>query len=186
MTHSLIDRPGPRNQSEAQGMLANASVSTVLIELSTFLTSRHWCSPRIRLSSWTAPTRHQQLHRGKGGGRTSFPSIVCGQEADFNKIHFFLLGNRFRTLYLPSLIVLVEGKTDHAFINKVLSLRFPNHQLSIINATSDSRIKEITSVARSILTDIQRSPYRDRIIAVLDSVHGAGLRDSLTAMGLLP
>jgi len=29
-------------------------------------------------------------------------------QSDFNKIHFFLLGNRFETLYLPSSIVLVE------------------------------------------------------------------------------
>jgi hypothetical protein len=34
------------------------------------------------------------------------------------------------------------------------------------------------------LTDIQRSPYRERIIAVIDSVHGAGLRQALVTMGL--
>jgi len=105
-------------------------------------------------------------------------------QQEFNKIHFFLLGNRFETLYLPSLIVLVEGKTDHAFINKLLMLRYPNHQFSIINASSDSRMKEMLSMARNLLTDIQKSPYRDRIIAVLDSVHGQGLTQSLVSMGL--
>ena len=29
---------------------------------------------------------------------------------ELNKVHFFLLGNRFETLYLPSVILLVEGK----------------------------------------------------------------------------
>src|SRR5690606_3177519 len=59
--------------------------------------------------------------------------------ADFNRIHFFLLGNRFETLYLPSAIILVEGKTDHAFIQRVLATLFPNHQFSVITANSDSR-----------------------------------------------
>lgn len=105
-------------------------------------------------------------------------------QQEFNRIHFFLLGNRFETLYLPSIIVLVEGKTDHAFISKILTLLYPNHQFSIINAASDSRMKEMLSMARNLLNDIQRSSYRDRIIAVLDSVHGPGLRQSLVSMGL--
>lgn len=105
-------------------------------------------------------------------------------QTEFNKIHFFLLGNRFETLYLPSLIVLVEGKTDHSFISRVLSLQFQYHQFSIINANSDSRIKEILNTVRNLLTDIQRSPYRERILAVVDSVHGAGLKQALVSMGL--
>jgi AAA domain, putative AbiEii toxin, Type IV TA system len=104
---------------------------------------------------------------------------------DFNRIHFFLLGNRFETLYLPSLIVLVEGKSDYTFIEKVLTTRFPKHQFSIINANSDTRIKEILHTAKTILADIQRSPYRDRLIAVLDSVHGSGLQQTLVSMGML-
>ncbi len=106
-------------------------------------------------------------------------------QPDFNKIHFFLLGNRFETLYLPSLIVLVEGKSDHAFIQRALATGFPNQQFSVINANSDMRIKEILNTAKNLLTDIQRSPYRDRIIAVIDSVHGQGLRQTLVSMGML-
>src|SRR5690606_7680542 len=85
---------------------------------------------------------------------------------------------------LPSAIILVEGKTDHAFIQRVLATLFPNHQFSVITANSDSRIKEILNLTRGLLTDLQKSPYRDRIYAVLDSVHGAGLKNSLLAMGL--
>jgi predicted ATP-dependent endonuclease of OLD family len=113
--------------------------------------------------------------------------ITCTQVAsqtDFNKIHFFLLGNRFETLYLPSLIILVEGKSDHVFIQRVLTTKFPNQQFSVINANSDSRIKEILNTAKNLLTDIQRSPYRDRIIAVIDSVHGPGLKQILVSMGM--
>lgn len=105
-------------------------------------------------------------------------------QSDFNRIHFFLLGNRFQTLYLPSAIFLVEGKTDHAFIQKMLSLRYPQHQFSVINANSDSRMKDVLHIARSLFSDMQRSPYRDRIVPVLDSVHGPGLKAAFVNMGL--
>lgn len=107
-------------------------------------------------------------------------------QSEFNRVHFFLLGNRFETLYLPSAIILVEGKTDHRFIERVCAVRFPNAQLSVIPANSDARIKEVLSVARGLLADIQRSPYRDRIFVVLDSVHSAGLPAQLEQMGLQP
>lgn len=104
---------------------------------------------------------------------------------ELNKVHFFLLGNRFETLYLPSAILLVEGKCDHRFIERAVSLAFPNSQLSVISANSDSRIKEVLTIASGLLTDIQRSPYRDRIFIVLDSVHSASLPDQLERMGVL-
>lgn len=105
-------------------------------------------------------------------------------QADFNRVHFFLLGNRFETLYLPSIIVLVEGKTDDKFISKAMTLRYPNSQVSIVPANSDDRIKEVLAIAKGLLTDLQRSPYRDRIFVVLDSVHSATLPEQLVRMGL--
>jgi len=119
----------------------------------------------------------------KEGDEISLTQV--NSQEDFNKIHFFLLGNRFETLYLPSLIILVEGKSDYAFVQRVLATRFPAYRLSVINANSDSRMKEIVNTAKNILSDIQKSPYHDRIIALVDSVHGTGLKDSLTSMGLL-
>lgn len=105
-------------------------------------------------------------------------------QMDFNSIHFFLLGNRFETLYLPSAIVLVEGKCDHKFIERVLALRYSNFLMSVIPAHSDSRIKEILNIAKGIFADIQKSPYRDRIFVVLDLVHSATLPDELERMGV--
>lgn len=107
-----------------------------------------------------------------------------GNQSDFNRIHFFLLGNRLETLLLPSAIVLVEGKCDQKFIERVVALRYPNSQLSVVSGNSDNRIKEILSVAKCLLTDIQRSPYRDRIFVVLDLVHQSGLPDQIAGMGV--
>lgn len=103
---------------------------------------------------------------------------------DISKIHFFLLGNRFESLYLPSAIIIVEGKTDHKFVERVVATRFPGKQLSLFNATSDSRTKEVLHIVKTLLGDLQKSPYKDRIFVVLDSVHGEGLVQSLTEMGL--
>jgi predicted ATP-dependent endonuclease of OLD family len=104
--------------------------------------------------------------------------------SDFNNIHFFLLGNRLESLYLPTCIVLTEGKCDHYFISKILAITFPNLQFSVINANSDSRMKEILSITGSIFTDLQKSPYRTRILAVLDSVHGADVPQTLRKAGI--
>lgn len=80
--------------------------------------------------------------------------------------------------------MLVEGKCDDKFVERVLALRYPASQISVISANSDSRIKEILNIAKGLLADIQRSPYRDRIFVMLDSVHSAGLPDQLVAMGI--
>lgn len=118
----------------------------------------------------------------KNGDEISVDQVQT--QGEFNKVHFFLLGNRFETLYLPSAIVLVEGKCDHKFIERVTSLRFPNSQLSVIAANSDSRIKEVLTIAKGIMSDLQRSPYRDRIFVVLDSIHSASLPSQLEQMGI--
>lgn len=107
-------------------------------------------------------------------------------QMDFNDIHFFLLGNRFETLYLPSAIILVEGKSDHSFIDRVLTLRYPGYLISVVPAHSDSRIKEILNIAKGLFADLQKSPYRDRIFVILDSTHTAGLPEQLITMGLTP
>lgn len=110
--------------------------------------------------------------------------IKTETQMDFNNIHFFLLGNRFETLYLPSLIFLVEGKSDHKFLEKVLSAKYPQYQFSLVYANSDNRIKEILNTAKNLLTDINKSPYKDRIFIILDSVHTKGLKSTLVEMGI--
>nr|WP_321231338.1 AAA family ATPase [uncultured Psychroserpens sp.] len=104
--------------------------------------------------------------------------------SDFNKIHFFLLGNRFETLYLPSAIILCEGISDQQFISRILELEFPDVQFSVISTNSDSRMKDIVNVAGSLLGDIQRSPYRDRIIPILDKVHGGDVKQKIISLGV--
>lgn len=103
---------------------------------------------------------------------------------DLNSLQFFLLGNRFETLFLPSAIVLVEGKCDYAYIDRLIAIRYPGSAVSVILCNGDSQIKEVVNVARQMLSDIQRSPYGDRIFVVLDSIHGIGISQQLQDMGV--
>ena len=104
--------------------------------------------------------------------------------AEINRIHFFLLGNRLESLYMPSAIVIVEGKCDYKYIERVLHTKYPGVRFSVIQANSDNRIREIFNVTKNLFGDIQKSPYQNRIFAVIDSVHGTGLPQQLENMGL--
>lgn len=177
----LIDEPELGISPEAQGVLADFLFdrqhrAKYFSHVKTLIFATHstiFLDRRTFTNNYTV---------SKSGDEISITPVAT--QADFNRIHFFLLGNRFETLYLPSVIVLVEGKSDHAFIQKVLAVRRPQDQFSVINTNSDSRIKEVLNIAKNLLTDIQRSPYKERIIAVIDSVHGAGLKQTLVDMGL--
>lgn len=103
---------------------------------------------------------------------------------ELTSLQFKLLGNRFETMFLPSAIVLVEGKTDHAYLARLFSLRKPESTVSIIDASGSDRMRNIMDIARQILGDVTRSPYAGRVFAVLDSVHGKGLADRLENMGI--
>lgn len=177
----LIDEPELGISPEAQGILADfifdrehrqkyfSHIKTIILAThSTIFLDRQHISNNFRVE--------------KAGDEISLKRVET--QNDFNQIHFFLLGNRFETLYLPSSIVLVEGKCDLKFIERVFAVRYPNSQISVVSANSDARIKEVLNIAKGLLTDIQKSPYRDRIFVVLDSVHGATLPREISEMGI--
>jgi len=178
----LIDEPELGISPEAQGILADflfdrAHRAKYFAHVRTLIFATH---SSIFLDREVIANNFMVEKKGDEITVTQVESQV-----DFNRIHFFLLGNRLDTLYLPSLILLVEGKSDHAFVQRVLAIRFPNQQFSVISANSDSRMKDILHTARSLLSDIQRSPYHERIVAVVDAVHGQDLRQTLVSMGML-
>lgn len=178
----LIDEPELGISPEAQGILADFLFDRI---------HREQYFPHIKTIIFAT---HSTIFLDRNHIKNNYTIEKHGDEIsvrcitnykDFNSVHFFLLGNRFETLYLPSAIVLVEGKSDHAFIERVLTQRYPEFLISVICANSDSRIKEILNIAKGIFADIQRSPYRDRIFVILDSIHSSTLPDQLVAMGVL-
>lgn len=177
----LIDEPELGISPEAQGIIANflfdrTQRNKYFSHIKTLIFATHSTIflDRLRVEN--------NYSVSKSGDTISITRTL--NRFEFNKIHFLLLGNRFETLFLPSVIVLVEGKCDHKFVERATALRFPEAQISVIAANSDDQIKYVLNVAGGILSDIQKSPYRDRIFAVLDSTHTKGLPGELVKKGL--
>jgi len=103
---------------------------------------------------------------------------------EINSLQFFLLGNRFETLFLPSLIVLVEGKCDFKFISQITKRKYPEYNISVIQCNSDTRISEYVHLAKNMFGDLNKSPYHNRIITIIDKVHQNGLKNKLIKQGI--
>lgn len=98
-----------------------------------------------------------------------------GSFVEFNDLQFSMLGNRLDTMFLPSAIVLAEGPTDRDFLSRVFSLVLPNDRVSVVNCGGDGNVLTAARFLRLSLGDLHRSPYANRIFAVLDSRHSSSL-----------
>ena len=103
---------------------------------------------------------------------------------ELNNLQFFLLGNRFETLFLPSVIILVEGESDYKFIDRVVRLRYPNSKISVIHTNNDVNTSSVLHYAGEMFDNLRKSPYTNRIIVVLDKKHQHNLSQKLTDQGI--
>lgn len=103
--------------------------------------------------------------------------------SDFHKLQFNLLGNSLESMYFPSAIVIVEGKTDHAYVDRLVQLQHPGRRVIVTHSGGD--VKKKVHSLRETLGDLERSPFRSRLFVVLDSVHQPGLRAELVKQGVL-
>lgn len=177
----LIDEPELGISPEAQGLLADflfdkRSREKYFAHVQTLILATH---STIFLDRRNIQNNYRVEKEGDNVHVSQVQTI-----AEFNRIHFLLLGNRFETLYLPTGIVIVEGKTDSQLIERVLAMRYPQSQISLLQANSDDQIKKVLFIAKGLFTDIQKSPYRERIIIVLDAVHSATLPAQIEALGV--
>jgi predicted ATP-dependent endonuclease of OLD family len=104
--------------------------------------------------------------------------------SDFHRLQFNLLGNSLEGLFLPSSIVFVEGETDQLYLERVLTLRFPARNVVVVQSGGNPKRKLYS--LKETLGDLQKSPLRDRLFVVVDSVHAGGLKAELVEMGLRP
>jgi len=102
---------------------------------------------------------------------------------DFHRLQFNLLGNSLEGLFLPSSVVYVEGETDQHYLERVFALRFSGRNAVVVR--SGGNPKQKLHSLRENLGDLQKSPLRDRLFVVVDSVHPTGLHVELVQMGLL-
>lgn len=103
---------------------------------------------------------------------------------DFHRLQFNLLGNAFESMFFPSAIVVVEGKTDCAYIDRVTQLRLRGRRVTVIPGAGD--VKKKIFGLREAFGEFEKSPFRSRTFVVLDRTHQSGLQDELTRFGILP
>ena len=103
--------------------------------------------------------------------------------SELHQLQFNLLGNDLETIFLPSALVLVEGKTDHKYLERAVELRFPNRRITVMHSSGDVKAKA-HGVREMLGGDLQKSPYRGRLFVVVDSVHDASLKAALSAIGI--
>lgn len=111
--------------------------------------------------------------------------IAIQQTTDIGALHrlqFNLLGNSLEAMFFPSAIVIVEGKTDLEFIERVLLLHIPGHRVVVTSANGDVQRKFLD--LRDAFGDFMKSPFRTRIFVVMDSVHQPGSIQKLTGWGI--
>jgi len=103
---------------------------------------------------------------------------------DFHRLQFNLLGNAFESMFFPSAIVVVEGKTDHAYIDRVTQLHLRGRRVTVIPGAGD--VKRKIYGLREAFGDFEKSPFRPRLFVVLDKTHQPNLEAELEKLGILP
>lgn len=103
---------------------------------------------------------------------------------DFHRLQFNLLGNALESMFFPSAIIVVEGKTDHAYIDRVTQLRLRGRRVAVIPGAGD--VKKKIYGLREAFGEFDKSPFRPRLFVLLDKIHQPGLADELTKLGILP
>lgn len=83
-----------------------------------------------------------------------------------------LLGNELSDLFLPDNFLVVEGSSDEAIVNKVLSLKYPSKKVKVISAQGYTNIPNRVEAICSVLVPIATndSPYRRRIVVLVDNI----------------
>ena len=106
----------------------------------------------------------------------------CSSVTEIHNIQFNLLGNDLSELFLPDIVIFVEGETDQIFLKRILNCHLPSLRVVIEECGGD--IGRRLSSWSSSLGDMQLSPYRTRTFVVCDRVVQAGLEQACRKIGL--
>jgi len=117
----------------------------------------------------------------KNGSKISLTRVQ--NIGDFHRLQFNLLGNSLESLFFPSAIVVVEGKTDFAYLERLVVTKFVGSRITVVAGNGD--VKKKVYALKELLGDIGKSPLRERIFVVLDKTHQQGLKDELERLGVL-
>ncbi len=94
----------------------------------------------------------------------------------FHQLQFALLGNDLDAIFMPSAIVIVEGKTEQLFLKKLFGMRLPNRKITIVLARGDGELEKKLHTLREAIGDLERSPYHSRLFLIFDATNSAKIK----------
>ncbi len=100
----------------------------------------------------------------------------------FHRLQFNLLGNTLEAMFLPSLIIVTEGPTDLAYLDRLLAIRYPSMRVAVMQ--SEGNVKAKVHSLRGAMGELEKSAYADRLLIVLDQMHQFALSDELVRLGV--
>jgi len=103
--------------------------------------------------------------------------------SQFHQLQFNLLGNDLESIFMPSAIVIVEGKTDQMFLRHVFSLKLSDRKITVVLGGSDGETEKKLHTLREAFGDLRRSPYHDRTFVLLDARNSVK-RNRIIEMGI--
>lgn len=106
--------------------------------------------------------------------------IALSQITDLPNLHdtqLNLLGNNLASLFLPSAIVLAEGESERIYLSSIARSLYPEQKLIVIDCEGDSRVNQKVIDLSSLLGGIETSPYRARVLVVLDKVNSVNTQE---------
>jgi hypothetical protein len=95
---------------------------------------------------------------------TKINSITESHDLVFN-----MLGDDLSSLFLPEVIILMEGDSDVIFLRKILSDIFPGVLISLVSCGGDGKVANEFNRLRQVFPDYHCTPYRNRTLIVLDA-----------------
>ena len=98
-------------------------------------------------------------------------------EADLYNITFKLLGSSAEDLFFPNNFLIVEGATDQIIANKIMELKgIDKSKIKVVSASGIDNVENIlNAVYNSVLPFVvSDSPYRNRIVALIDKPNTQG------------
>lgn len=108
-----------------------------------------------------------------------------GSVAELHHLQFSMLGNDLESMFLPAVIIIVEGECDQTFLSKICELHMPDRKVSIVPAFGDGRVPEKVNTIVEAFGDLRTSPYQSRLFVVLDQRRSVR-RSQIENVGVLP
>jgi len=153
---------------------------------------------RDMLIEWAGDSRaavvathsHLFLNRGECHRNyvvTKSPAVTLRQiqsDAELGDVAFHLLGNSVQDLFFPGNFLVVEGASDQRLCERVLEIKqVPLGLVKVFAAGGVSEVPEaMSSIERTLRTLLAGSPYRDRVVCLVDEPIEKKDRDRVTAM----